>query len=113
MADVIIGKNGKALKMNHEQVTVIARIKAKAGMEEEVKREVTALVAPTRAEAGCINYDLHVSKQDQSLLILYENWVSQKALDAHLAMPYLEAFKAKAVDLLAEPLDITLWEMIS
>jgi hypothetical protein len=28
-------------------------------------------------------------------------------------MPYLRAFKAKAAELLAEPLDITLWEMIS
>lgn len=28
-------------------------------------------------------------------------------------MLYLEAFKAKAGELLAEPLDITLWEMLS
>jgi quinol monooxygenase YgiN len=99
--------------MASKQVTVIARIKAKPGMEEKVRTEVMALVAPTRAEAACINYDLHVSRQDKSLFILYENWVSQKDLDAHLAMPYLEAFKAKAAGLLAEPLDITLWEMIS
>jgi quinol monooxygenase YgiN len=45
--------------------------------------------------------------------MLYENWVSKKALDEHLAMPYLEAFKTKAGEILAEPLDITLWEMIS
>jgi quinol monooxygenase YgiN len=45
--------------------------------------------------------------------MLYENWVSMKDLEEHLAMPYLEAFKAKAADLLAEPLEIAFWEMIS
>jgi quinol monooxygenase YgiN len=45
--------------------------------------------------------------------MFYENWVSKKDLDEHLEMPYLRAFKAKAAELLAEPLDITLWEMIS
>ena len=99
--------------MADKKVTVIARIKAKPGMEETVKNEVLALVAPTRAEAGCINYDLHQTADDKSVLMLYENWVSKKDLDEHLAMPYLEAFKAKAEELLAEPLDISLWEMIS
>lgn len=95
------------------KVTVLARFKAKPGMEEQVKREILSLVAPTRAEAGCINYDLHRSPSDPALFILYENWVSMKDLEEHLAMPYLEAFKAKAGDLLAEPLDISFWEMIS
>lgn len=99
--------------MSDKQVTVLARIKAKPGMEETVKNEVLALVAPTRAESGCINYDLHQAADDKSLFILYENWVSKEALEAHLAMPYLEAFKAKAEELLAEPLDISLWGMIS
>lgn len=94
------------------KVTVIAKARAKAGLEEQVRQEIMALLAPTRAEAGCINYDLHQSAADSALFMLYENWVSMKDLEEHLAMPYLEAFKAKAPDLLAEPLDITLWKMI-
>ena len=45
--------------------------------------------------------------------MLYENWVSQKDLDAHLAMPYLKDLLGKAEDLFAEPVDIALWQMIS
>jgi quinol monooxygenase YgiN len=45
--------------------------------------------------------------------LLYENWVSKDDLDKHLEMPYLKAFMAKAEDILAEPVEITLWEMIS
>ena len=66
------------------------------------------LVPQTRAEAGCINYDLHQFTEDKSVFIFYENWVTLNDLDGHMEMPYLRVLKAKAADLLAEPLDITL-----
>lgn len=99
--------------MAEEKVTVVATFKAKAGMAAATREAVLALVAPTRSEAGCINYDLHQSTEDPSVLMLYENWVSKKALDEHLAMPYLKDFLGKADDLLREPVDIALWQMIS
>jgi len=99
--------------MAEKKVTVLARFKAKTGMEEQVKQEIMALVAPTRSEAGCINYDLHQSADDKSLFMLYENWVSKKDLDEHLEMPYLNAFLGEADQILAEPVEIILWEMIS
>ena len=40
-------------------LTVIAKFKAKSGSEEQLYEELRNLVAPTRAEEGCINYDLH------------------------------------------------------
>lgn len=98
--------------MAEKQVTVVATFKAKAGMEGTVRDGIQAMVAPTRAEAGCINYDLHQSAEDPSVFMLYENWVSKQALDDHLAKPYLEAFLSKADDILAEPVNIALWQMI-
>lgn len=100
-------------KKTADQVTVIARLKAKPGLEETVKNEILSLVEPTRAEAGCINYDLHRTPDDPSVFVLYENWVSQQALDEHLATPYLEALKAKAEEILAEPMDISLLQMVT
>lgn len=99
--------------MTNKQVTVLARINAKAGMTDTVKQEILALIEPTRAEPGCINYDLHQSSSDPCLFMLYENWKSLKDLEEHLEMPYLKAFKEKADRLLAAPLDITLWDMMS
>jgi quinol monooxygenase YgiN len=99
--------------MADKRVTVVARMKAKPAMEDQVRDAVTALVAPTRKEAGCINYDLHCSVNDPALFMLYDNWVSKKDLDEHLATPYLQDFLAKADQILAEPVDITFWEMIS
>jgi quinol monooxygenase YgiN len=99
--------------MIEKRVTVLARIKAKEGMEENVRRELLALIAPSRSEKGCINYDLHQSVEDESVFIFYENWTSKEALDAHMEMPYLNAFDEKVEGMLAEPVEISLWEMIS
>jgi quinol monooxygenase YgiN len=66
-------------------------------------------VAPTLKERGCINYDLHDSPDQPGVLVFLENWESKADLDAHLASPHIDAFRAKAPDLLAEPPDITLW----
>jgi quinol monooxygenase YgiN len=95
------------------QVTVLAMFKAKSGLEERVREELLKLVAPTRAESGCINYDLHQCSDDKTKFMLYENWVSRKDLDIHLEMPYLNQFKSIADEILAEPLQITIWHMIS
>ena len=99
--------------MADKKVTVLARFKAKAGMEEAAKQAILACVAPTRAEAGCINYDLHQSADDKGVFMLYENWKSKEILEEHLATPHLMGLKAKADELFAEPLDISLWEMIT
>jgi len=99
--------------MADKKVTVLARFKAKKGMETQLRDAIMACVAPTRAEAGCINYDLHQLADDKGDLILYENWVSKKILEEHLEMPYLVKLKAQAGELCAEPIEITLWEMIS
>jgi quinol monooxygenase YgiN len=95
------------------KVTVVARIKAKPGMEERVKEELLALVAPTRTEPGCLNYNLHQALDDTSSFVFYENWLSKQDLDEHLQKPHLRAFLMKEDHLLAQPMDITLWEMIS
>jgi quinol monooxygenase YgiN len=99
--------------MANGKVTVVATFKAKAGLEETTRDAIQALIAPTRAESGCINYDLHQSSDDPSVFMLYENWISKKDLDDHLAMPHLKDFLGKADDMLKEPVDIALWQMIS
>jgi quinol monooxygenase YgiN len=99
--------------MSDKKVTVVARIRAKGGMEEKVKQELLALVSPTRSEKGCINYVLHQSVENKTLFMFYENWVSKKDLDGHLKMPYMKSHLEKAKEILAEPGEISLWEIIS
>ena len=99
--------------MTGKRITVLALVKAKEGMEERVEQELLALVAPSRAEEACINYDLHRSVEDKTLFMFYENWTSREDLDKHLSMPHLDAFDENVEGMLAEEVEITLWEMIS
>lgn len=94
------------------KVTVIAKIRAKPGMEEEVRKSLLGLCGPTRAEKGCINYDLHQSPDDPALFLFHENWASKSDLDAHSQSAHLQAWRKRAADLLVEPTRVTRWTEI-
>lgn len=99
--------------MAENNVILIAKAKAKPGMEEKVKKELMALVAPTRSEDGCVQYNLHQSKDDPSMFMFYENWLNQQALDEHIQTMHLQALLNMADEILDGPLDVNAWEMIS
>ena len=94
-------------------VTVLAKLKAKDGMQDTVKSQCLALVEPTRSEEGCVVYDFHQDTEDPASFMFYEQWLSKEALDEHLRTPYLQGFIAKADELLAAPLDVTIWKKLS
>ena len=98
--------------MENQKVTVVARIKAKSGKEVQVKQELLKVLSPTRSEAGCINYDLHQSFDNQAHFLFYENWTSQEALNEHLETPHVRNFLNQADQLLAEPVEVTLWKQV-
>jgi quinol monooxygenase YgiN len=98
--------------MNSKTLTVVARIKAKPGKESQVRQELLSLVAPSRKDAGCVNYDLHQARDNPALFLFHGNWVSKAHLDAHLQKPDLQAVLARLGQLVAEPPQITLWEKI-
>jgi len=99
--------------MTETNVILIATAKAKPGMEEKVRKTLMALVAPTRSEEGCVQYNLHQSKDDPSLFMFYENWINQEALDDHIQTVHLQALLNAADEILEEPLNVTSWAMIS
>lgn len=93
--------------------TVIGTLTARPETREELASLLMALVAPTRAEAGCINYDFHVDAADPCVFVFYENWTDRAALDAHLAMPHLQPLVSQLDRLLACPVEIRPLTMLS
>jgi quinol monooxygenase YgiN len=96
----------------HESLTVIAHIRAKPGQESRMRQVLQGLVSPTRAEVGCINYDLHQSQADPTLFVFYENWASEAHLDAHSKSPHIQSFRKVAGEILAGPVEITKWQVV-
>jgi quinol monooxygenase YgiN len=96
----------------HESLTVIAHIRAKPGQESRVREILQGLLSPTRAEAGCINYDLHQSQTDPAVFVFYENWTSEAHLEAHAKSAHIQSFRKAAGELLAGPIEITKWQVV-
>lgn len=95
--------------MPGEQITVVVRIKAKPETKAQVRAELQRLLAPTRIEKGCINYDMHVAKDDDSVFLFHENWTSEGDLNNHLAAPHVQRWIELGQTLLAEPMELSLW----
>jgi quinol monooxygenase YgiN len=95
------------------ECTLIAYLNAKPEKRAELLKILHDFVKPTRAEAGCVEYHLHVSNDDPNLFVFYENWKTRKDLDDHLRMPYLEAFWKKRLDLLTKDVDLQFITMLS
>jgi len=99
--------------MKANTLTVIAQVKAKPGKEAEVRKELLSLVAPSRKDEGCLNYDLHQSADNPAEFLFHENWASRALLDKHLQKPDLQAVLARVGQLVAEPPQITFWGKIA
>jgi len=99
--------------MSDTRITVMAYVHAKEEMKKEVEKELLKLVAPTRSEPGCIVYDLYRSAERKTLFMFYECWRSKGDLDEHLQKPYIKDFMKKAIEMLSEPVEVSLWERLS
>ena len=89
--------------MSERLLSVVAELVAKPGNEDEVRRHLIGFVEPTRKEEGCVQYDLHESKEEPGRFFFYENWTSDELLQKHLASPHISAFREVSGDLLAQP----------
>ena len=89
-------------------LTIVARIEAKPDQIELVKSELIKLIEPTRAEAGCIQYDLHQDNNQPEVFLFYENWETRELWQAHMENEHLKAYMAATEGAVA---DFTLNEM--
>lgn len=99
--------------MNPKTITVVATFKARPGKESELRAALIGLVAPTRKEAGCLNYDLHASPDDPTSFLFHENWTTKAALDAHLQSPHVKALLPRVDELCVAFPEIKIWERIA
>ncbi|MEM6622195.1 MAG: putative quinol monooxygenase [Pseudomonadota bacterium] len=89
-------------------LTILAQITAVAGKEDLVRAELLKLVPITRAEKGCLQYDLHVDNENPGFFVFYENWESRELWQTHMQAPHLAAYMAATDGAVA---DFTLNEM--
>ncbi|MET4805387.1 putative quinol monooxygenase [Limibacillus sp. MBR-115] len=74
------------------KLTIVANIHATPDQIDLVKAELVKLVPTTRAEAGCIQYDLHRDDDDPAHFMFYETWETRALWQTHMNAPHLTAF---------------------
>jgi quinol monooxygenase YgiN len=89
-------------------LTIVARIEARPGCEEELAAHLHGLIAPTLREDGCLQYDLHRDNDHPGRFLFFENWESRPQWQTHMESAHLKAYQEATADLVA---DFELFEM--
>ena len=76
------------------KLTIVANILAKENKIDLVKSELIKLIDITRAEEGCIQYDLHQDNENPAHFLFFENWETRALWQAHMANTHLKDYMA-------------------
>ncbi len=66
---------------------------AKKGSEDKLKELLEAMVIPSKAEKGCLNYNIYQYKNNQKKFMAVETWEDEEALDGHRNSAHYKVYK--------------------
>jgi len=82
-----------------QTLVVVATLTAKPGHGATLKAALEKVVPPSRAEAGCLRYDLHADNDNSELFVMLEEWRDATALKEHEATPHFLTLVAAVGDI--------------
>lgn len=88
---------------------LVVRFAARPGAEDRLEQALRALARGSRAEPGCLAFAVHRGAIDGGAFLLYEQWATAEALEAHAATGHAQAFQQQARELLDHAPDVTSW----
>ena len=88
-------------------LTIVANIHAKADRIELIRSELMKLIDITRAEDGCLAYDLLDVEGEEGSFVFVEAWRDPAALEAHGASAHIQAARARYPELLDGSPEVT------
>lgn len=92
-------------------ILIAAEMTAAPGRRAEMMQALEAMLAPTRAETGCLDYRLFVDVEHDDKVLFFERWVDEAAIDAHFASPHFQHLTDIIPELVAEPPAIRIYEV--
>ena len=90
------------------KLTIVADITVHPDKIDLVKAEFDKMIPVTRAEDGCIQYDLHQDNENPAHFLFFENWESREHWQVHMKAPHLVAYRKATEGAVA---DFKLFEM--
>lgn len=75
-------------------ITLIATLTLHQAPDTALLEGLAQLLNASRAEAGCLQYDLHQQPSAANVLVMIEQWQDAEALAAHQTTAHYRAFGA-------------------
>ncbi len=66
---------------------------AKEGCEDKMKELLSAMVIPSKAEKGCIFYEIFQYENNRRKFMAVETWANDEALDGHKGSAHYKIYK--------------------
>lgn len=67
---------------------------AKEGSEAKMKELLSAMVVPSKAEEGCMFYEIFQYESNRRKFMAVETWENEAALDGHKASAHYAVYKS-------------------
>ena len=84
------------------KLTIVANITANADKIDLVKSQLLGLIATTRAEEGCIQYDLHQDNENPAHFMFFELWENRELWQNHINAQHIKDYKAATEGAIAD-----------
>ena len=94
-------------------IHILARHFARPETVDEVRRTLLSLIEPSRAEPGCLKYDLLQNADDPTDFTFVETFASEDALKTHAAAPYIAGLAHKLKGLVARPSEVSRYRSVT
>jgi quinol monooxygenase YgiN len=77
-------------------ITITKRVTfiAKDGYEDKLKELLEAMVEPSKAEKGCLNYNIYQYKNNKKKFMAVETWEDEASLDGHKNSAHYKVYKS-------------------
>ena len=98
--------------MPDKSLRVVARITARPDTVNQVRDILLGLVAPTRAEDGCVVYELLQNRADPTDFTFVEEWAGDAAFERHHTTAHIRTAFPKLEALIAGPPDIRTYSLV-
>jgi quinol monooxygenase YgiN len=95
-----------SLKDPTKPFAMLVSLQVKEGTAEKFEAAFKKAIKPTRAEKGCLAYELSRDTKAPTQYLLYERWANLASLEAHLKAPHITTLLKELGELLAGPPDL-------
>lgn len=92
-------------------IVVAVTMFARPSNREEVIRLAQGMIAPSRAEAGCMSYNFFAETLNPDGFHFFEEWESHEALNAHVATDHFVRYSAEITPYLEKPSEVRIYDV--